>query len=479
MATASNEIAADARWHDTSADACPSVKSRGIQYLLFGGALSAAVLMFTVVPYQSLQFLQNDGKGGVPALAFTLSALFIALVSVIVGIRWCILFSLSFATYRRMQSHPRPRIEAWPFVSVFVPAYNESETIDAALESLRHLDYPHFEVLVVDDGSKDDTHEKALRHEGKHGGCAIRVFRKANGGKWSAHNFAFARCRAELILCLDADSRIEPESLKRLVAQMADPAVSAVSGQICVRNRKNLLTRLQALEYIMANGAMRMAQSASGTVLVVPGPIGLFRRVVLEEVFLRFGYHERSIADGEVLGPFEGDTFAEDFDLSLAILALGGRIVYEPHAVSRTKSPDWPITLLNQRYRWARGTIQVLRKLLARARGNPELLHPRLLAWVVGTYLLELLLVPVAYALGLGFGFAALFSGVNLLPLLIWFCGFLTINACAAALFTIMHRDRLDVLLALPFYDLYHGFLLNFGWLIAVIDEVRGTKMRW
>jgi hypothetical protein len=107
------------------------------------------------------------------------------------------------------------------------------------------------------------------------------------------------------------------------------------------------------------------------------------------------------------------------------------------------------------------------------------LLHPRLLAWVICTYGLELLLVPLAYALGMGLGIAALFAGVNLAPLLFWSAGFLSVNALAASLFSLMHRDHINVLLALPLYDLYHGFLLNSGWLIAVIDEVRGAKMRW
>jgi biofilm PGA synthesis N-glycosyltransferase PgaC len=477
IATPSSFSAVPDRGRETEC-APPAIRQK-LCAVLFATALLAAAAMFTWIPYHFLLAVPNVVDRGAASLLATLCSAFIGIVSLVIGIRWCVLFTLSFMTFRRLQDGRPPRATAWPFVSVFVPAYNESDTIDAALASLRQLDYPNFEVIVVDDGSTDDTYTKAIRHQGQHGGCVMRVFRKINGGKWSAHNFAFARSRGELVLCLDADSRVENDALRRLVARMADPAVSAVSGQIRVRNRVNLLTRLQALEYIMANGAMRMAQSASGTVLVVPGPIGLFRRSVLEEVFMRFGYHERSLAAGEVLGPFEGDTFAEDFDLSLAILSLNGRVVYEPHAVSHTKSPDWSMTLLNQRYRWARGTIQVLRKLIKRAYHRREMLHPRLLAWVVGTYGLELLLVPVAYALGLGFGLASLFTGVSMTPLLLWIGGFLAINTLAATLFTLMHRDRLDVLLVIPFYDLYHGFLLNSGWLIAVIDELRGAKMRW
>jgi cellulose synthase/poly-beta-1,6-N-acetylglucosamine synthase-like glycosyltransferase len=442
-----------------------------------GLALGCALSIF--VPYQfitwSLEELESGERGWVGAAG----GLFLGVVSILTGARWCILFVLSFRTFLRQSRESRQPIASWPFVSVFVPAYNESQTIEAALQSLIALDYPAYEVIVIDDGSKDDTFERARQFEGRHEGCTIRVFRKANGGKWSAHNFAFARSRGELILCLDADSRIEPCSLRRMVVHFANPVISAVAGQIRVRNRVNALTWLQGLEYIMANGAMRMAQSASGTVLVVPGPIGLFRRSVLEEIYFRYGHREGALKRGEVLGPFEGDTFAEDFDLSMAILTLRGRIIYEPNAVSHTKAPDSLFALLNQRYRWGRGTIQVLRKLIGRARIRPEILRGRLLAWVAGTYALELVLVPVAYFAVMAIAVLSLAAGANLLPLLAWAGLFITVNSVAAALFTLMHNDHHAVLKAMPLYDLYQGVLLNSGWLIAVVDEIREARMRW
>jgi biofilm PGA synthesis N-glycosyltransferase PgaC len=411
----------------------------------------------------------------------------LTVVFLLTGGRWCCFLILAFLVYRRDRRCPPPTPRHWPLVSVFVPAHNESETIEAALRSLTKLDYPAYEVIVVDDGSTDDTFERARafagerrpRYEGgnRDRGCTVRVFRKPNGGKWSAHNFAFGRSVGELVLCLDADSQVEPQALRLLVARMADPQVGAVAGQIRVRNRVNLLTRLQALEYLIANGALRMAQAHSGTVLVVPGPIGLFRRSVLEEVYLRYGTNPPP-GPGHVPGPFEGDTFAEDFDLSVAILSLGHRIVYEPEAVSHTKAPDWAIGLLNQRYRWCRGTVQVLRKYVRRALSHPESRHPRLLAWVA-IYLYELLMIPVAYTTTIGLLTLFLLHGGNMLPLLGWMGAFLLLNLHASALFTLMHRDDLTLLHVLPFFDLYHGFLLNGGWVISMIDEVRGARMRW
>ncbi len=178
----------------------------------------------------------------------------LAAVTGIGGLRWTTLLALSYISFHRagQRAHETPR--QWPRVSIFVPAFNESENIEAALESLLVLDYPCYEVIVVDDGSTDDTYARALRFAGKHDRCTIDVHRKVNGGKWSAHNYAFRRSVGELVLCLDADSRVDPGSLRRMVLHLADPQIAAVAGQIRVRNRHNLLTRLQAIEYLMGNG---------------------------------------------------------------------------------------------------------------------------------------------------------------------------------------------------------------------------------
>lgn len=146
-----------------------------------------------------------------------------------------------------------------------------------------------------------------------------------------------------------------------------------MAAQTRGRNRKNLITYLQSLEYLMANGAVRTGQGLFGTVLIVPGPIGMFRRCVMEDVWLRYTREKEPTSPGVVDGPFEGDTFADDFDLSLAILSLGEQIVYEPRAISFTTAPTSTFALLNQRYRWLRGAMQVLRRFSQRPQTDPQL----------------------------------------------------------------------------------------------------------
>jgi cellulose synthase/poly-beta-1,6-N-acetylglucosamine synthase-like glycosyltransferase len=408
---------------------------------------------------------------------------FVALagLSLFVLLRWCAVQTMAFIAHCRMKANRSKSPTTWPLVSILVPAYQEATTIGSALRSLVDLDYPNYEIIVVDDGSSDDTFERATAFVGRHNRCSVKLFRKPNGGKWSALNLAFESAAADLILCIDADSRMSRDALKRLIMRMDRPEVAGVSGQITVRNRRRMITRLQAYEYVVANGGLRTAQSLLGMVLVVPGPIGLYRRKALQDVFekdIRVANRPPS-GTGRVPGPFSHETFAEDFQLSLTILALGGRIVYEPSAVSYTKSPDLTHTLLSQRYRWYRGTLQVLRIYLRRLRHVPGSRKRRLNLIIAVVYLLDLLVLPVLNAIIL-FGLAIIAAtSARLGDLMIWVAAIWLLNLLSATYHVLTQRDNLSLLSLVPFYDLYHGVLLNSAWAIAVFDELRQSKMNW
>ncbi len=447
--------------------------------VLFGVGVLLSLGLLGLLSYR-IVFWRPAAAQGLPSSALcTVAAVGLGCVAFLTGCRWFSLWVMAFAARCRQTPPAGPARRSWPLVSVFVPAYNEGETIEAALQSLIALDYPAYEIIVVNDGSTDDTLRRARRFEGRHGGCSVRVYDKPNGGKWSAHNLAFQRSRGELILCIDGDSRLDRAALRTLVARMDDPRIAGAAGQMRVRNRVNLITRLQGLEYLMANGAVRTGQGLFGTVLIVPGPIGMFRRSAMEEVWLRYAQGRPAAYPGAVEGPFEGDTFAEDFDLSLAILTLGERIVYEPRAISFTKAPESAFALLNQRYRWMRGAMQVLRKFAQRSRNNRQGASPRLLFWLTITCALDLTVLPVVYYLGLAFLLLLLAAGGNLPLMLGMFAAFILVHANAGAFFISTHKDRLALLRVLPVYSLYTGLLLGSAWVVSVFDELRGTAMRW
>ena len=436
----------------------------------FLGLTTSAVLM-----QASTESLSDGGLG-------FLQPLVLAFLVLVLGLRFSVLLAMGFMSHARDGRLQPIEPEEWPLVSVLVPAYNEESTIEAALESLLHLDYPNYEVVFVDDGSSDRTLEFARAVHARSESDAIQIHGKTNAGKWSALNLAFRVAKGEFVLCVDADSRLDIESLKHLVrAILRDEKIGSVAGQIRVRNRGSILTRLQALEYLNCNGTLRAAQTLTGDVLVVPGPLGLFRRDALQEVWERLGSSEaKDESLGHFSGPYEHDTFAEDFDLSIAILALGYQITYEPLAVAHTKAPGSVVELLNQRYRWQRGSIQVLRKLWRRLVAKPGLVGARLAAWIVGTYIIDLVLIPMWLVFGLPYVVMMFVEGgVVAQSLFELFIAFNGINLLLALCYASTHCDRKRIALVLPLQDLYQTLLLQAILAFVAFDEFRGAPMRW
>jgi len=346
-----------------------------------------------------------------------------------------------------------------PAVSVIVPAYNEGDVLQGALASLAGLDYPAFEVIVVDDGSTDETLELAADWEGTHGGGTFRVLTKSNGGKASALNVGIASSRHPFVFCMDADSRLEPQTLRRAIRHFDDPSVGSVAGNVKVENRDRVITRLQALEYIEGLNMPRRAQGFVAAVNIVPGPVGLFRREALEEV-----------------GGYDTDTYAEDADLTLKLVAAGWKVVYEDEAVAWTQAPESWLDLVQQRYRWTRGILQSIAKrkrLLVRP-------FPDFPLWLSALELgFEAVVWPVlnVYA-HLFFAVVALLFGAGELLLYWWIL--LTLLDLVAALVTVSMEE--ESLALVPFALIYRFFfilLLDVVKALATMEELFDVEMRW
>src|SRR5688500_18774132 len=121
-----------------------------------------------------------------------------------------------------------------PRVTIVVPVFNEAAVIESALRSLLSLDYPSYDIIVVDDGSTDETHWLTTRLEGQHGRATLRVVTKANGGKASALNAGIALARTLYVLCMDGASRLAPDALRHARRHFADERVAAVAGNVKV-----------------------------------------------------------------------------------------------------------------------------------------------------------------------------------------------------------------------------------------------------
>jgi poly-beta-1,6 N-acetyl-D-glucosamine synthase len=226
-----------------------------------------------------------------------------------------------------------------PTVSVLVPAYNEELGIAATVCSLADPDYPMLEIIVIDDGSSDETAAVVERLRDELPG--LIVVTQPNAGKANALNAGLREAAGEIIVTVDADTVFEPGALRTLVQQFRDPAVGAVSGNTKVANRDRLLGRWQHLEYVMGFNLDRRMYDVVGCMPTVPGAIGAFRRAALDRV-----------------NGFSDDTLAEDTDLTMALHRAGFRVLYEPRAVAWTEAPHGLRDLWRQRYRWSYGTIQ-------------------------------------------------------------------------------------------------------------------------
>lgn len=373
-------------------------------------------------------------------------------------IRYLMLILFAYLQHVEHMSEPE-EAEEYPLVTIIVPAYNEGKVIDAAVEPLMTMDYPRFEVVVVDDGSSDDTFERALRLSQMYGRERLRVITQPNGGKAVALNTGIANSRGELILCMDGDSFLEPQTLKQAVKHFKDPSVGAVGGNVKVANRINTITNLQALEYIEGLSLVRTAHAFFRRVAVIPGPIGVFRKRVLEEV-----------------GGYLKDTYAEDCELTLRILLAGWKIKYESQAVAWTEAPETVQALFKQRYRWSRGILQAVIK------HKKELLKPfpEFLDWTfLWLLVFESMIWPGMNVFAIFFFiFIASWTGLSNV-IVFWWAQLTTLDIVAALFCVALEKEDIRLTAYSVLYRLYFIPLVDVIKLFASFDEAFHVEMGW
>jgi biofilm PGA synthesis N-glycosyltransferase PgaC len=178
--------------------------------------------------------------------------------------------------------------------------------------------------------------------------------------------------------------------------------------------------------------------------------------------------------------PLSEETFAEDFQLSLTVLALGHRIVYESNALAFTRAPATIQQLLNQRYRWMRGTMQVLKVYARRLKFISESSVRRRLGFVLMFfYAIDITLMPVlSITILIGF-LIHLTSAQTTSTLFIWMASLWLSNLMSAAYFLISQKEDVRLAVVAPLMDVYHVLLVNTAWYIALFDETRKARMQW
>lgn len=256
-------------------------------------------------------------------------------VSIFVGF-----FAISFyiLTFFSALKKKIPQLEdsELPFVTVIIPAWNEESSVENTLNSILNSDYPNFEVIFVDDGSKDNTLNLARNFESNN----VRVFTKPNGGKASALNFGIKHAKGEIIFSMDADTRVEKESMKKMVRYFADPNVVSVTPAMLIDNPNTILRRVQSIEYFLGI-FLRKVFASLNAIYIAPGAFTGYRKTFFEQ---HGGYAENNIT--------------EDLELALRIQSKGYKTENCPTAKIYTLGPPDFKSLSKQRVRWYYGLIK-------------------------------------------------------------------------------------------------------------------------
>ncbi len=421
--------------------------------LLFAAA-SVGVVVGSVVLYLSVLREDYSIDNAIVNLSVTVLLCFLILLI----FRYFVL--LWFAFLGHLESASDAGLDAAaPLVSVLVPAFNEAVCIESSIRSLAALDYPRLEIVVVDDGSTDDTHFRALEEGSRTRHVEVRVFSQPNGGKASALNRALREARGAFVMCVDGDSHVAPRSLREGMRHFTDSTVVAVAGNVKVVNRRNLLTWLQALEYVEGLNLMRSAQAFFRTVNIIPGPLGIFRR---DAVLAAGGYSTA--------------TFAEDCDLTLELLGAGWKIKYEPRAIAYTEAPEQLFTLLKQRYRWTRGILQALRKHRRLLFASGHGLAPRL---TVACMMFESVLWPAMNVFANAFLLlvAVRYGTTRLLGL--WWLQLTLLDAIGALFSAAAEKEDLRLVPCSLVYRVSYILLIDICKVLATFEELAGVRMGW
>jgi biofilm PGA synthesis N-glycosyltransferase PgaC len=237
-----------------------------------------------------------------------------------------------------------PLLPLHPLVTIVVPCHNEGRDIEDTVEYLLATTYPNFDILLVNDGSGDETRQILDGLAAQH--PEVRVIHCArNQGKAIALTTAALMTPAQYLCCIDADALLDPQALSWLMVHFLNPRVGAVTGNPRVRNRSTLLGRVQVGEFSSIVGLIKRAQRTYGRIFTVSGVVACFRKAALHDV--------------DYWSP---GMLTEDIDVSWNLQIRHWDVRFEPKAHCWILVPETLRGLWQQRLRWSMGGIQVLMK---------------------------------------------------------------------------------------------------------------------
>ncbi len=236
-----------------------------------------------------------------------------------------------------------PVLPHYPPISILIPCYNEAENVRETIGYAMKQNYPEFEIIAINDGSRDQT--LAILEQLAQEYPRLRVVNLAsNQGKATALRAGALLANSEFLICIDGDALLDPAAGAWMVRHfLENPAVGAVTGNPRIRTRSTLLGKIQVGEFSAIVGMIKRAQSVYGRIFTVSGVIAAFRRSALHRVDY-----------------WSNDMITEDIDISWKLQLDGALIRFEPRALCWVLMPETLKGLWRQRVRWAQGGAEVL-----------------------------------------------------------------------------------------------------------------------
>jgi hyaluronan synthase len=267
-----------------------------------------------------------------------------------------VVMGLALITFRTIvwmfyRPFPSASFTAAPPLTVVIPAYNEGAMVLTAIRSVAQANYPRdrLEILVIDDGSRDDTWRYICEAAAAYPGLVTALRHERNRGKRAALALGFERARGDILVTLDSDSVIEPDALLALAGPFRDRRIGAVAGKVLVYNRRGLIPRMLHVRFILSFDLLRSVESAYRNVFCCPGALTGLRASAVRGVLGR--WKKQRFLGREC-------TFGEDRALTNYLLEAGYDTVYQRSAVVRTVVPQVYSKLCKMFIRWDRSYVR-------------------------------------------------------------------------------------------------------------------------
>ena len=333
--------------------------------------------------------------------------------------------------------------ENLPFISLILPIYNEEKHIFDVLTSIIASNYPFekIELILINDGSTDNTLAE-IRRFTDHTNADVKLINfSQNSGKKAGLVAGFKIARNEVILTIDSDTFLLPDSIRKLVGTM-DSSIDAICGHTLVKNEKiNLLTRLQGYEYLLSHELFKSFEAGYNGVLCCPGCFSAFRKSALMEVIDEF---ERS-----VIFNYRVD-YGEDRYLTALLLKNNKKVVYTGVAVAYTVVPETLSSFVIQRKRWIKSWFVNTLYLFGLARHKSFIYQVYFyLSFIFNLLIISSIPLFIYFALTLNWNF--LLHGLYMVVLYI--------------IFTLLNQGKIRLIMPLIFYVFTLGI---YSWLVPL-----------